>query len=53
MSGFFITFQEVLDLMKKEKLVPNIMTFGVLALGCNNLESTKNLINDIEEVGFR
>lgn len=44
---------EVLDILKKEKLVPNIMTFGVLALGCNNLESTKNLINDIEEVGFR
>ncbi|CAH1400229.1 unnamed protein product [Nezara viridula] len=44
---------EVLDLMKKEKLIPNIMTFGVLALGCNNLESTKNLINDIDEIGFR
>nr|XP_014280697.1 pentatricopeptide repeat-containing protein 1, mitochondrial isoform X2 [Halyomorpha halys] len=44
---------EVLDLMKKEKLIPNIMTFGVLALGCNNLESTKTLISNIEEVGFR
>ena len=35
------------------QLSPNIMTFGVLALGCKNKTEALKLISTMEENGFR
>lgn len=52
-SSRFSSALAVLHLMKQNKLTPNIATYGVLAMGCNTLKTTKALVNDIENIGFR
>lgn len=46
-------FQDVLNLVKSEGLDVDIVTYGVLALGCKNKKEAKNLIQIIANTGFR
>lgn len=47
------SFKEVLNLLQEYQLFPNIMTFGVLAIGCRKLSMAKELIEDMDAAGFR
>ncbi|XP_054257016.1 pentatricopeptide repeat-containing protein 1, mitochondrial isoform X2 [Macrosteles quadrilineatus] len=42
-----------LRLIYEEKLKPNMLTFGVLAMACQDLTSARQLLNDIDKFGFR
>ncbi|KAK7076234.1 Pentatricopeptide repeat-containing protein 1, mitochondrial [Halocaridina rubra] len=43
----------VLDLMQEYHLLPDIITFGCLALGARSLNYATELLNDMENAGFR
>lgn len=45
--------QNVLNLIKSENLSVNIVTFGVLALGCKNKNEAKDLVKCVADHGFR
>lgn len=45
--------KEVLKFIQKEKLIPNVMTYGVLAIGCESELDAKTLISDMEAAGYR
>ncbi|KAI9565645.1 hypothetical protein GHT06_009437 [Daphnia sinensis] len=45
--------QEILSYFQEYQLFPDIMTFGVLALGCRTLPEADSLISDMENAGFR
>ncbi|XP_047113350.1 pentatricopeptide repeat-containing protein 1, mitochondrial [Schistocerca piceifrons] len=45
--------KEVLTFIQQEKLIPNVMTFGVLAIGCENEVDAKVLMEDMESAGYR
>ena len=47
-----IVAQQMLSLMTARGLQPNIMTFGVLALGCNRYEFGSKLLKDMEELNI-
>lgn len=49
----FIILQEVLDFMQEHHLVPDLITFGCLALGCHRLHDAKNFLKDMDSLGFR
>jgi len=46
-------FQNVLSLINSENLTVDIVTFGVLSLGCKNKSEAKDLIKIIADRGFR
>ncbi|KAK7862344.1 hypothetical protein R5R35_011572 [Gryllus longicercus] len=43
----------VLDFMQEEKLLPDIVTFGVLALSCTNVQEARDLIRNMKQAGYR
>ncbi|XP_023288589.1 pentatricopeptide repeat-containing protein 1, mitochondrial isoform X2 [Orussus abietinus] len=43
----------ILHEIQKENLIPNIMTWGLLALGCHSVQDKMNLIVGIENTGYR
>ena len=45
--------QEAINLIQKKKLHPNIMTFGVLAVGCRSIQQAKLFFADMENAGYR
>ncbi|XP_012219587.2 pentatricopeptide repeat-containing protein 1, mitochondrial-like [Linepithema humile] len=45
--------KEVLSIAERKKLSPNIMTFGVLALGCQKCKDAKELLQGIEVFGYK
>ncbi|KAK4018353.1 hypothetical protein OUZ56_000414 [Daphnia magna] len=45
--------QEILSYFQDYQLFPDIMTFGVLALGCRTLPEADSLMSDMENAGFR
>jgi len=49
----YIQAKKVLNYIQEHKLHPNIMTFGVLAMGCNTLKDAGALISSMESSGFR
>ena len=44
--------QEAINLIQKKKLHPNIMTFGVLAVGCRSIQQAKLFFADMENAGY-
>ncbi|GAB6025934.1 hypothetical protein CHUAL_011903 [Chamberlinius hualienensis] len=44
---------DVLTLIARDRLYPDIATFGTLAIGCNTLPMAWKLLQDIESAGFR
>ncbi|XP_069701476.1 pentatricopeptide repeat-containing protein 1, mitochondrial [Periplaneta americana] len=44
---------DVLKLIQRAKLNPDIVTFGVLALGCQTQEEAQCLLEDMKSIGFR
>ncbi|XP_045593921.2 pentatricopeptide repeat-containing protein 1, mitochondrial [Procambarus clarkii] len=45
--------KDVLDIMQEHQLLPDIITFGCLALGCRNLEDAIGLLREMEAAEFR
>ncbi|XP_066993743.2 pentatricopeptide repeat-containing protein 1, mitochondrial [Anabrus simplex] len=45
--------REVLRLIQSARLHPDIVTFGVLALGCKTEDEAKQLIKDMRSAGYR
>lgn len=45
--------QEVLTLMQEHHLVPDLITYGCLALGCHNTHSARQLLKDMDATQFR
>lgn len=45
--------QEVLAQLQAFNLYPNIMTFGVLALGCRRMDEAWKLFETMDQAGFR
>ncbi|XP_014247871.1 pentatricopeptide repeat-containing protein 1, mitochondrial [Cimex lectularius] len=52
MENQFPAGREVLKIIASEKLVPNTITFGVLALGCRRLSEAKELLEGMKELGI-
>ncbi|PNF32842.1 hypothetical protein B7P43_G03468 [Cryptotermes secundus] len=44
---------DVLKLIKSSNLYPDIVTFGVLALGCQTKQEAQCLLTDMRDAGFR
>nr|CAD7460767.1 unnamed protein product [Timema tahoe] len=53
MRGDYESGRQVLQLIRAAKLYPDIVTFGVLALGCQTKEEAQALLWDMKEAGFR
>ncbi|KAK9502591.1 hypothetical protein O3M35_011337 [Rhynocoris fuscipes] len=53
MHGRYEDAKDVLKMIREEQFTPNIVTFGVLALGCTNFKSTKTLLSDLKSFGLR
>ncbi|XP_063227761.1 pentatricopeptide repeat-containing protein 1, mitochondrial [Bacillus rossius redtenbacheri] len=45
--------RKVLQLISEEKLSPDIVTFGVLSLGCKTKEEAQNFVREMTDAGFR
>lgn len=45
--------QEVLNMLQTRKITPDVVTFGVLALGCFSMKEADALITDMDKNGFR
>lgn len=45
--------KEVINITEKRNLSPNVMTFGVLALGCQELWEAKEFLEGMEAFGYR
>ncbi|KRT81318.1 hypothetical protein AMK59_6297, partial [Oryctes borbonicus] len=45
--------KEVLNMIKTTRLEPNIITFGVLALGCQTKEEAESLIEEMHKENYR
>lgn len=45
--------KDVLNMIKIACLEPDIVTYGVLALGCRNVEEARGLIDEMDEKGIR
>ncbi|XP_011634487.1 pentatricopeptide repeat-containing protein 1, mitochondrial [Pogonomyrmex barbatus] len=45
--------KEVISIAEKKGLSPNVMTFGVLALGCQKYEDAKEFLKGIEIFGYK
>jgi hypothetical protein len=43
----------VLNYFQEYQLFPDILTFGVLATGCQSLKEADALMKDMENAGFR
>ncbi|XP_046404393.1 pentatricopeptide repeat-containing protein 1, mitochondrial [Ischnura elegans] len=43
----------VIPMITTAGLTPNIMTFGILAMGCKNKNETKAFVSDVKGAGFR
>lgn len=52
-SSAFISLQEVLHLIEVAKLEPDIVTFGLLALGCKVMEDAKEYLQDLHFEGIK
>nr|CAD7205643.1 unnamed protein product [Timema douglasi] len=53
MRGDYKNGRQVLQLIRAAKLYPDIVTFGVLALGCRTKEEAQALLRDMKEASFR
>nr|CAD7267150.1 unnamed protein product [Timema shepardi] len=53
MRGDYKNGRQVLQLIREAKLYPDIVTFGVLALGCRTKEEARALLRDMKEASFR
>nr|CAD7577958.1 unnamed protein product [Timema californicum] len=53
MRGDYKNGRQVLQLIREAKLYPDIVTFGVLALGCRTKEEAQALLRDMKEASFR
>lgn len=42
-----------MSIAEKRRLSPNVMTFGVLALGCQECEDAKEFLEGIEAFGYK
>ena len=45
--------REVLDMIQKVKLEPDIVTYGVLALGCQSQDEARALIEEMDDKGIK
>lgn len=45
--------REVLNMLQTRKITPDVVTFGVLALGCFSMKEADALITDMDKNGFR
>ncbi|XP_053687641.1 pentatricopeptide repeat-containing protein 1, mitochondrial [Sabethes cyaneus] len=45
--------REVLTMIKTARLEPDIVTYGVLALGCRNQEEAQSLLREMSDAGVR
>lgn len=45
--------KEVINITEKKMLSPNVMTFGVLALGCQEWEHAREFLEGIEAFGYK
>lgn len=43
----------MVSIAEKKNLSPNVMTFGVLALGCQEYENAKEFLEGIEAFGYK
>lgn len=50
-SLYFVFFQEVLNDIQRHNLAPDMITWGVLALGCHTLEDAKIFLHGLEATG--
>ncbi|KAK4320608.1 hypothetical protein Pmani_008544 [Petrolisthes manimaculis] len=53
MRGDTQAAKDVLEVIQDYHLVPDIVTFGCLALGCNNLSDATQLLADMDRAQFR
>lgn len=53
MRGDYDDAQDVLKLIRKINYYPDLITYGVLSLGCKNKEDALNLIESMKNDGFR
>ncbi|XP_014606536.1 PREDICTED: pentatricopeptide repeat-containing protein 1, mitochondrial [Polistes canadensis] len=44
--------KKVLEEIQRKHMLPNVMTFGVLALGCNRIKEAKELLEGLEIAGY-
>lgn len=44
--------KKVLEEIQHKHMLPNVMTFGVLALGCNRIEEAEELLEGLEIAGY-
>jgi len=44
---------KILRVLPKYDLSPNIMTWGVLCLGCSTWESASNLLSEMDQARFK
>lgn len=45
--------QEVITVMQEHHLIPDLITFGCLALGCHNIRDARQLLKDMDASQFR
>lgn len=50
---FIFYLQKVLELIKAAHLRPNLITYGVLALGCKTKEEAISLLEEMAEAKYR
>ncbi|XP_072763102.1 pentatricopeptide repeat-containing protein 1, mitochondrial isoform X2 [Anoplolepis gracilipes] len=48
----YIAAKDVINMTEKRNLSPNVMTFGVLALGCQNCKHAEEFLRGIEAFGY-
>lgn len=49
----YVGGREVLNMIKTAKLQPDIITYGVLALGCQTQDEARELLNEMRTVGIK
>ncbi|PSN34344.1 Pentatricopeptide repeat-containing protein 1 [Blattella germanica] len=53
MRSDYVGAREVLSLIRRAKVHPDIITFGVLALACRTQEEAESFLSDMKNAGFR
>ncbi|EZA54634.1 Pentatricopeptide repeat-containing protein [Ooceraea biroi] len=53
MRGDFKAAKEVISITERKELSPNVMTFGVLALGCHESREAKEFLRGLDAFGYR
>lgn len=48
-----LIIQEVISMTEKRNLTPNVMTFGVLALGCQECRDAEEFLRGMEAFGYK